>query len=148
MKHQLQLTLPSCLNLCCSEVNKKPFHPTEDDIRHTSVKQLTGDGKSSRERTCPPSIFTKYPWATYCMTKGTITCFFNKKAREHKLITFSNNGEEAFFSGEFGNWKKCQEKLKKHSQTKFHLEAVEKVFCFDSTKCDVASALTNQLKKS
>ena len=99
--------------------------------------QYTGEGKSLRERTCPPSIFTKYMWATYCMTKGTIACFFCKKAKQYNLITFSNNGEEAFFFGEFGNWKKCQEKLKKHSQSRFHLEAIEKVLF-----------LTNQLKES
>ena len=114
-------TLSGCLHPCCSEINKKPFHPTEDDIKRISVRQYTGEGKSLRERTCPPSIFTKYMWATYCMTKGTIACFFCKKAKQYNLITFSNNREEAFFSGEFGNWKKCQEKLKKHLQSKFHL---------------------------
>ena len=105
-------TLPACLDSCCSKVNEKPFHPTDHVIKRTSKKQTTGEGKV---RTCPSSIFAKYEWVTYCMTKGTIACFFCKEAKQHGLITFSNNGEEAF--GEFSNWKKCHEKLIKHSQS-------------------------------
>ncbi len=141
-------TLPACLHPCCSETNNEPFHPTDDEIKRTSVKQYTGEGKSSSERTCPSSIFLKYTWVTYYMTRGTIACFFCKKANQHNLITFSNNGEGAFFSDEFGNWKKCKEKLKKHSKSKFHLNAIRKVLCFDSTKSDIAAALISQLKES
>jgi hypothetical protein len=32
--------------------------------------------------------------------------------------------------------KKCQEKLKKHSQSKFHAEATEKVLLFDDSRSD------------
>ena len=30
----------------------------------------------------------------------------------------------------------------------FHLEAVEKVLCFDNTRCSIVAALTSQLKES
>ena len=52
------------------------------------------------------------------------------------LITFSHNGENTFVQGEFSDWKKCQEKLKKHSQSKFHVEATEKVLLFDDSKSE------------
>ena len=85
MKYQLRLTHSQAvfIRVNCSEINKKPFHPTDDDIKRASVRQYTEEGKSLRERTCPQSVFTKYMWATYCMTKGTIACFFCKKAKEY-----------------------------------------------------------------
>lgn len=138
--------LPACLDSCCSMVNETPFHPTDDIIKRTSTKQSTS--RRGKVRTCPSSIFGKYTWVTYCMTKGTIACFFCKKAKKHGLITFSNNGADTFSSGEFSNWKKCYEKLKKHSESKYHQEATEKVLCFDDTKCDIAAAMVSELKKS
>ena len=41
------------------------------------------------------------------------------------LITFIHNGKIAFLLGKFSDWKKCQEKLKKHSQSKFRAKATE-----------------------
>jgi hypothetical protein len=64
------------------------------------------------------------------------------------LITFSHNGEKAFLLGEFSNWMKCQEKLKKHSQSKFHAEATEKVLLFDDLKSDIGAKLVGELKKN
>ncbi|CAB4037909.1 zinc finger MYM-type 1-like [Paramuricea clavata] len=62
------------------------------------------------------------------------------------LITFSHNGEKAFLLGEFSDWKKCQEKLKKHSQSKFHAEATEKVLLFDDSRSDIGAKLVGELK--
>jgi hypothetical protein len=88
-------TLPACLDSCCSMVNEKPFHPIDNIIKCTSIKQNTSERKIC---TCPSSIFAKYTWVTYYMTKGTIACFFYKREKPG-LITFSNNGEDAFSSG-------------------------------------------------
>jgi hypothetical protein len=106
--------------LCCTD--RKPYRPTQEEIKRTSTKQTTKGGLSN-VWTCRPSIFLKYAWVTYCITKGTIACYFCKRAMHQDLITFSHNGEKAFLLGEFSNWMKCQEKLKKHSQSKFHAEA-------------------------
>ena len=134
-----------CQRLCCTD--RKPYHPTQNEIKRTSTKQIT-KGESSNVRTCPSSIFLKYAWVTYFMTKGTIACYFCKRAMRQNLITFSHNGEKAFILGEFSNWKKCQEKLKKHSQCKFHAEATEKVLIIDDSRSDIAAKLVCELKKT
>ena len=82
-----------CQHFCCTD--RKPYHPTQNEIKRTSTTQIT-KGESSNVRTCPSSIFLKYAWVTYCMTKGTIACYFCKRAMHQNLITFSLNGEKAF----------------------------------------------------
>ena len=134
-----------CQHLCCTD--RKPYRPTQEEIKRTSIKQTTKGG-SSNVRTCPSSIFLKYAWVTYCMTKGTIACYFCKRAMRQGLITFSHNGEKTFVLGEFSDWKKCQEKLKKHSQSKFHAEATEKVLLFDDSKSDIGAKLAGELKRT
>lgn len=134
-----------CKRLCCT--GRQPYHPTLEEIKHTSRKQ-TSTGGSSNVRTCPSSIFLKYTWVTYCMTKGTIACYFCKRAMRQDLITFSHNGEKAFLLGEFSDWKKCREKLKKHSQSKFHAEATEKVLLSDDSRRDIGAILVSELKKT
>ncbi|XP_046862561.1 zinc finger MYM-type protein 1-like [Xenia sp. Carnegie-2017] len=64
------------------------------------------------------------------------------------LITFSHNGEKAFLLGEFSDWKKCREKLKKHSQSKFHAEATEKVLLSDDSRRDIGAILVSEWKKT
>ncbi|XP_046845605.1 zinc finger MYM-type protein 1-like [Xenia sp. Carnegie-2017] len=64
------------------------------------------------------------------------------------LITFSHNDEKAFLLGEFSDWKKCREKPKKHSQSKFHAEATEKVLLSDDSRRDIAAILFSELKKT
>ena len=61
---------------------------------------------------------------------------------------YSQNGEKTFVSGEFSNWKKCQEKLKKHSQSKFHAEATEKVLLFNETRSDIGAKLVSGLQEA
>ncbi|CAB4043120.1 Hypothetical predicted protein, partial [Paramuricea clavata] len=126
-----------CQCLCFTD--RKPYRPTQE-IKHTSTKQTTKGG-SSNVRTCRTSIFLKYAWVTYCITKGTIACYFCKRVMHQDLITFSHNGEKSFLLGEFRNWMKCQEKLKKHSQSKFHAEATEKGLLFDDSRTDIGAKL-------
>ena len=76
--------LASCNSPCCTQ--GLPCHPTINELKETSVKQARSDGQF---RQCPVSVFSKFPWATYCMTHGTIACFHCKKAINRKLITFS-----------------------------------------------------------
>uniref|UniRef100_H3ACG0 HAT C-terminal dimerisation domain-containing protein n=1 Tax=Latimeria chalumnae TaxID=7897 RepID=H3ACG0_LATCH len=71
-------------------------------------------------------------WVTYCMTKGTIACFFCKQ-------TFSHCAELAFCSGNFSNWKNCYEKLEKHA--KCHREAVEKGMYFNNAGLNTGAKL-------
>ena len=134
-----------CQCVCCTD--RKPYRPTQEEIKRTSTKQTT-KGQLSNVRTCRPSIFLKYTWVTYCITKGTIACYFCKRAMHQDLITFSHNGEKTFLLGEFSNWMKCQEKLKKHSQSKFHAEATEKVLLFDDSKSDIGAKLVGELEKN
>ena len=63
----------------------------------------------------------------YCMTKVPLPFC----ALCQNLITFSHNDEKAVILGEFSDWKKCHEKLKKHSRCKFHPDATEKVLLFE-----------------
>ena len=44
--------------------------------------------------------------------------------------------------------KKCQEKLKKHSQSKIHAEATEKVLLFDDSRSDIGAKLVGELKNT
>ncbi|CAB4038946.1 Hypothetical predicted protein, partial [Paramuricea clavata] len=85
-----------------------------------------------------------FPWATYCMTRGTIACFHCKKATERNLITFSYHTEKAFSLGEFCNWKKCHEKFEKHQNSHCHHEAVEKLARLDHEKNDIGAQLDSQ----
>ena len=64
------------------------------------------------------------------------------------LNTFSHNGEKTFVIEEFSDWKKCQEKLKKHSQSKFHAKATEKVLLLDDSKSDIGAKLVGELKRT
>ena len=128
--------------MCCTD--RKPYRPTQEEIKHTSIKQTTKGG-SSNVRTCPSSIFLKYAWVTYCMTKWTIACYFCKKSdasRPYYIVITVKSLRR------FSNWKKCQEKLKKHSQSKFHAEATEKVLLFDDLKSDIGAKLGGELKRT
>jgi hypothetical protein len=89
-----------CQRLCCTD--REPYRPSQEEIKRTSKKQTTKGG-SSNVRTCPSSIFFKYAWVTYCITKGTIACYFCKRAMRQDLITFSHNGEKAFLLEEFSD---------------------------------------------
>ena len=82
------------------------------------------------------------------MTKETIAWHFCKRAMRQGLITFSHNGEKTFVLGEFSGAKKCQEKPKKHSQSKFHAETTEKVLLFDDSKSDIGAKLVGELKRT
>ena len=82
----------------------------------------------------------------YCLTQGTIACYFCKTACEKGLVTFSHHKNKAFCSGNFGNWKKCQEKLEKHHNSHFHREAVEKIICLGDANVNVAAQLNKQYK--
>jgi hypothetical protein len=91
-----------CESICCTQ--SSPYKPTSVELEETSVKQICSDGKN---RQCPSSIFLKYCWITYCLTRGTIACFFCKTAVEKQLNLFSYHSENAFSSGNFSNRKKC-----------------------------------------
>jgi hypothetical protein len=65
---------------------------------------------------------------------------------ERNLITFSYHTEDAFTSGEFCNWKKCNEKLEKHQNSHCHKEAVEKLARVVHEKNDIGAQLDNQYR--
>ena len=131
----------SCKSLCCTQ--KCVYHPTVDELKKTSIKQTSSDGK---HRQCPASIFLKYPWATYCLTQGAIACFFCQSASEKGLITFTNYKENAFCAATFSNWKKWQKKLEKHNKSNFHSEAVVKISSLNNAKMNVGAQLDNKYK--
>ena len=125
---------------CCSQ--NRPYHPTADEIKLTSVVQESGKFR----RRCPLSIFETNSWVSYCLQKGTISCFFCKRSWDLKLVEFnSHSGKDSFCTQSFADWKKCYEKLKKHELTHSHKEAVMKVQLHES-KTDVACMLNNQLE--
>ena len=76
-----------CQRSCCTHT--KPYRPTQEEIKRTSTRKQTTKERSSNVRTCPSSILFKYAWVTYCSIKGTITCYFCKRAMRQDLITFS-----------------------------------------------------------
>jgi len=131
----------SCKSLCCTQ--KCVYVPTVDELKKTSIKQTSSDGK---HRKCPASIFLKYPWATYCLTQGAIPCFFCKSASEKGLKTFTNYKENAFCAATFSNWKKWQEKLEKHNKSNFHCEAVVKISSLNRAKMNVGTQLDSKYK--
>ena len=90
--------------------------------------------------------FSKYAWVTYCLTQGTIVCYFCKTTCEKGLVTFIYNKNNAFCSGNFGNWKKWHEKLEKHYNSHFHREAVEKINCLGDANVNVGAQLNKQYK--
>ena len=132
----------SCDSPCCTQ--GFPCHPTPDKLKKTSVKQPRTDGQADQFRQCPFSVFSKFPWTTYCLTRGTIACFHCKKAMERNLITLSNHTKKAFSLGEFCNWKKCHDKLEKHQNSHCHQEAVEKRAHLVDEKNDIGAQLDNQ----
>ena len=130
-----------CESICCTQ--SSPYKPTSKELQKTSVKQICSDGKN---RQCPSSIFSKYSWITYCLTRGTIACFFCKTAGEKQLNLFSYHSENAFSSGNFSNWKKCQEKLEKHQNSHYHQECVEKCLFLKNANMNVGVQLEKQCK--
>lgn len=78
--------------------------------------------------------------------RGAIACFFCKTANEKGLITFSYHKENAFCSGDFSNWKKCQEKLDKHQNSHFHRESVEKLMCLNDASMNIGAQIYKQYK--
>eukprot|EP00112_Aurelia_sp_Birch-Aquarium-sp1_P007695 Seg1840.3 transcript_id=Seg1840.3/GoldUCD/mRNA.D3Y31 product="Zinc finger MYM-type protein 1" protein_id=Seg1840.3/GoldUCD/D3Y31 len=138
-------TLSVCTAHCC--LNDAPFIPTEYDLKKTSQKQTTSSGKDVKIRKCTASLFAKYPWATYCLTKGTIACFYCRKASNMGLLTFSyHKTEKTFCDGDFCNWKKCLEKLHKHGCSHCHSESVEKVQSLKVPHLDVGAILNKKYK--
>ena len=133
-----------CQSKCCTA--NEPYHPSPAEIKETSVTQNTGKGKNAKRRLCPHSVFGKYPWITYCLTKGTISCYFCKRAKTLNLEQFSHCGEEAFCTNTFADWKKCHEKFIKHEKCQVHSEAVMKVKHHQNPKVDVGCMLDKQLK--
>ena len=94
--------LSVCTARCCS--NDTPFIPTEDDLKKTSQKQTTSSGKDVKIRKCTSSVFAKYLWASYCLTKGTIACFYCRTASNMGLLMFSyHKSEKAFCDEDFCN---------------------------------------------
>ena len=66
-----------------------------------------------------------------------------------KLPLFQGTIElKTFFLNVPSDWKKCHEKLKKHSQCKFHADATKKVLLFDDSRSDIAAKLVGELKKT
>ena len=129
----------NCDSTCCPHVVHKVFPAIPPhELKKTSIKQLRTDGQF---RHCPFSVFSKFSWVTYCLTRGTIACFHCKKAMERNLITFSYHTEKAFSSGEFCNWKKCHEKLEKTQNSHCHKEAVEKLAHIVHEKNDIGAQL-------
>ena len=63
-----------CKSICC--IQGSPYKPTSAELKSTSVKQTSSNGKN---RQCPWSIFSKYGWITYCSTQGTIAFFSVKQ---------------------------------------------------------------------
>ncbi|CAB4016965.1 zinc finger MYM-type 1-like isoform X1 [Paramuricea clavata] len=126
---------------CCTQ--SRIYQPTFDELKKTSVRQTSPDGK---HRQCPMSIFSKYSWATYCLTQGSIACFFCKTASEKGLITFTNYKNNAFCAATFANWKRWQEKLEKHHNSNFHREAIEKISCLNNAKMNVGAQLNDKYK--
>ena len=51
-----------------------------------------------------------------------------------------------FCAGTFSNWKKWQEKLKKHNKSHFHSEAVEKIGFLNNGKMNVGAQLDSKYK--
>ncbi len=137
--------LSVCTARCCS--NDAPFVPTEDDLKKTSQKQTTTSGKDVKIRKCTLSVFAKYPWASYCLTKGTIACFYCRKASNMGLLSFSyHKTEKAFCDGDFCNWEKCLEKLHKHGCSHCHSECVEKVESLRMPHLNVRAILDKEFK--
>ena len=132
--------------VCCSQ--DKPYHPSSDEIKKTSFVQLTGKDKQLRSRLCPLAIFDSHPWITYCLQKGTISCFFCKRSRNLKLVQVMHNGKDAFSTQTFADWKKCAEKVKKHEDSQFHKEAVMKVTLHDTALTSVVCMVDEQMKSA
>ena len=130
-----------CQAVCCTQ--NSPYKPSAADLKETSVKQTGNDGKI---RQCPLSIFSKYNWVTYCLTRGCIACFFCKTVAEKRLHLSSHHTEKAFSSGEFSNWKKCYEKLEKHQGSNSHKESIEKYMFLNDANTNVAAQLDKQHK--
>ena len=138
-------SLSFCTAPCC--LNDAPFIPTEDDLKKTSQKQTTSSRNDVKIRKCTLSVFTKFPWASYCLTKGTIACFYCRKASNMGLLTFSyHKMEKAFCDGDFCNWKKCLEKLHKHGCSHCHSESVEKVESLKNPQLNVGALLDQEYK--
>ena len=134
----------TCKLKCCSEM--KPYHPSHNEIKQTSVVQETGKSKALKRRLCPASIFTTHSWITYCLTTGTIACYYCRQGKLLNLVSFKNSGEDAFCNKNFCDWKKCYEKLDKHAKSHAHTEAVMKVKFQENTDVNIAGMLDQQLK--
>ncbi len=76
----------TCMSICCSDENK-PYQPQEEGTLSLFVK---------KDRWFLPSWYFKYSWITLCTSKRKIFCFYCKFAHNHKVLSFSTRGEDAF----------------------------------------------------
>ncbi len=134
----------TCLMSSCN--SQEPYHPSGEDVRLTSTKQVTRKDKQLKTRLCPPSIFATYPFVSYCKSSGCISCFYCRIAHDKGLTTSCHSGELAFCSNTFCDWKKCYEKIKKHSKCNFHKESLERATALLNSKDSIAHQLDRHIK--
>ena len=85
-----------------------PCHPTSDELKKTSLKLRT-DGQF---RQCQFSVFSKFSWVTYCLTRGTIACFHCKKAMERNLTLLVIIPRKHFLQESFATGKSAMKSWK------------------------------------
>ena len=110
---------PQCSLPCCDT-------STSVAARLVVDKERTAQGEGKRKRYFNPDWLDQFKWLVLCKTYTKGFCQICRYAIRNKLPTFSKNGEPAFTTSGFTNWKKGKERFTSHQKSEFHRECLMK----------------------
>lgn len=88
--------------------------------------------------------FTEFPWLHYDAGMESVFCYQCCKAKNDNLVHISTQFDGAFIRNGFKNWKKANEKFRKHETSHFHRLAVSNLI-FTQTQQPVNAQLDKQV---
>ncbi|XP_048731003.1 uncharacterized protein LOC125648123 isoform X3 [Ostrea edulis] len=110
-----------------------------DDIRESRMQSF---GKKNPElRSFNSSWFKPYPWLHYDEAKDLAFCFTCMGAAKEGKISNSKVGG-SFISTSFSNWKDATSKFRKHQDSDFHKESVERKVKLPRETKDIGEVLS------
>ena len=112
-----------CHGECRIPEQTQPYQP------NLNYSKITRKPQGCQYRSFRPEWYKTYKWSSFCVSQKKVFCFYCRFIRSRDL-KFSEDCEDAFTKKGFDNWKKCNEKFKKHGKSQAHPEALFKFQAF------------------
>ena len=121
-------------------VGNSPHHPTRNyEFKKTKIGE--------QYRSCKIEWFDKFPWLHYDEVHDKLFCFYCIKCAEQNKSLSSCRRKGNFIYKGFSNWKKANDKFRKHENSIAHKDAFFMVEKLLKTTPDVAEMMSSQLAK-